>query len=75
MKNYKPPKPSDIATVCYTSGTTGNPKGALISHGNIIANEAAINERLNHPHLNFLSDDPPVIHMSYLPLGKKKLAK
>ncbi|RNA24081.1 long-chain-fatty-acid-- ligase 5 [Brachionus plicatilis] len=64
-----PPKPSDIATVCYTSGTTGNPKGALLSHGNIIANEAAINERLNQPHLNFLSDDPPVVHMSYLPLA------
>ena len=40
--------PFDIATVVYTSGTTGQPKGALISHGSIIANEAAIYERLNH---------------------------
>jgi len=24
--------PTDIATFSYTSGTTGNPKGAMISH-------------------------------------------
>ena len=24
-----PPDPEDVATFCYTSGTTGNPKGAL----------------------------------------------
>jgi len=38
----KPPKPSDVATICYTSGTTGMPKGAIITHGNIIAAEAAV---------------------------------
>jgi long-chain acyl-CoA synthetase len=27
----------DIAIMVYTSGTTGDPKGAMISHGNIIA--------------------------------------
>jgi long-chain acyl-CoA synthetase len=25
----KPPNPEDVATFCYTSGTTGDPKGAL----------------------------------------------
>lgn len=25
---HVPPKPSDVATLCYTSGTTGTPKGA-----------------------------------------------
>ena len=29
-------KPEDLATVVYTSGTTGPPKGAMISHGNIM---------------------------------------
>lgn len=30
-------KPDDIYTFCYTSGTTGPPKGALISHSNMMA--------------------------------------
>jgi len=32
-----PPSPSDLATFCYTSGTTGNPKGALLTHANLVA--------------------------------------
>ncbi len=34
------PKPSDVAVLTYTSGTTGTPKGAMNTHGNIAWNAA-----------------------------------
>uniref|UniRef100_A0A8C1MHB1 Long-chain-fatty-acid--CoA ligase n=1 Tax=Cyprinus carpio TaxID=7962 RepID=A0A8C1MHB1_CYPCA len=33
----RPPGPDDLSIVCFTSGTTGNPKGVMLTHGNIIA--------------------------------------
>ncbi|MBW0528599.1 hypothetical protein O181_068314 [Austropuccinia psidii MF-1] len=32
-----PPKPSDINSLCYTSGTTGMPKGAILLHSTLAA--------------------------------------
>ncbi len=34
----------DVATLLYTSGTTGNPKGVMLSHKNIVSNLNGIKE-------------------------------
>ena len=35
-------KPEDLATFVYTSGTTGHPKGAMITHGNLASMAASL---------------------------------
>jgi long-chain acyl-CoA synthetase len=41
----------ELSTICYTSGTTGFPKGAMLSHRNVVLNAAltaAMNVRTEH---------------------------
>ncbi|KAI8630907.1 AMP-binding enzyme [Xylariaceae sp. FL1651] len=33
----RPPRPEDIITINYTSGTTGDPKGVVLTHANCVA--------------------------------------
>ncbi len=36
--------PESLATIMYTSGTTGNPKGVMLTHGNLLANARSTNQ-------------------------------
>ena len=36
------PASADLATIVYTSGTTGKPKGVMLTHGNLLANIRSI---------------------------------
>ncbi|XP_076151100.1 long-chain-fatty-acid--CoA ligase 1a isoform X1 [Alosa pseudoharengus] len=65
QKKPLPPKPEDLAIICFTSGTTGNPKGGMLTHGNVVANCAAF-IRVTEVHSMLNQSD---IHMSYLPLA------
>ncbi|QTV05014.1 AMP-dependent synthetase/ligase [Faecalibacter bovis] len=39
-------RPTDLATLIYTSGTSGRPKGVMLSHNNMVSNFKASNELL-----------------------------
>ncbi len=50
------------AAVLYTSGTTGRPKGALISHGNLSSNAAALHDAWRFSPEDVLLHVLPVYH-------------
>jgi len=52
--------PDDLATIVYTSGTTGTSKGAMLTHGNIASNISYS--------LRGFNMRPGLISMSFLPL-------
>ncbi|MBI3044603.1 MAG: long-chain fatty acid--CoA ligase [Betaproteobacteria bacterium] len=58
---HVPRDPHALATIVYTSGTTGRPKGVMLSHHNILSNAAASCDVLTAGH-----DD---LFLSFLPLS------
>ncbi|CAD7081095.1 unnamed protein product [Hermetia illucens] len=59
-----PPRPEDLCTICYTSGTTGNPKGVMLTHANVVAGVCAVLLQLGD-HRPRVGD----VMLSFLPLA------
>lgn len=58
-------EPEDLANINYTSGTTGIPKGVMLTHKNIASNVLGSFQRM--PFVGNMPDDPKVL--SFLPLA------
>nr|AAB00959.1 long-chain acyl-CoA synthetase [Homo sapiens] len=61
----KPPAPEDLAVICFTSGTTGNPKGAMVTHRNIVSDCSAFVKATE----NTVNPCPDDTLISFLPLA------
>ncbi|GER44373.1 long-chain-fatty-acid CoA ligase [Striga asiatica] len=61
-----PPKPSDIGTIMYTSGTSGDPKGVILTHENISTNIRGVDLFMEQFEDKMTVDD---VYISFLPLA------
>ncbi|XP_065779398.1 long-chain-fatty-acid--CoA ligase 5 isoform X1 [Muntiacus reevesi] len=60
-----PPAPEDLSIICFTSGTTGDPKGAMLTHENIVSNASAFLKCME----DVFEPNPEDVTISYLPLA------
>lgn len=60
-KSLRAPEAHDLAAIVYTSGTTGKPKGVMLTHSNVVSNVQAIVARVLPT-----ADD---VFLSFLPLS------
>ncbi|MBU3890346.1 non-ribosomal peptide synthetase [Methylosinus sp. KRF6] len=54
--------PDRLAFLQYTSGSTGDPRGVMVSHGNLLANQALIKESFRHSERSTLVGWLPLYH-------------
>ena len=63
------PSESDLAVIIYTSGTTGRPKGAMLSHGNLLANVESCRQVLSAVQFDRFVVLLPMFHSFMLCVG------
>ena len=61
--------PEEEALICYTSGTTGSPKGAVLSHGNLLAGAEAVRLAWRWDEADRLVLALPLFHVHGLCIG------
>jgi amino acid adenylation domain-containing protein len=63
-ERWHPPlvEPASLAFLQYTSGSTGDPKGVMVSHGNLIANQATIRRSFGHTEQSTVVGWLPLYH-------------
>jgi len=61
--------PEDPALICYTSGTSGSPKGALMSHDNIAVSAIAYREWWQIPEGTDIAAVAPLCHITGIICG------
>ncbi|XP_078444127.1 long chain acyl-CoA synthetase 1-like isoform X2 [Wolffia australiana] len=61
-----PPKCEDICTIMYTSGTSGNPKGAILTHDNHAMYVRSVDVFMDQFEEKMTTDD---VFLSFLPLA------
>jgi long-chain acyl-CoA synthetase len=64
-----PVKPTDLAEIVFTSGTTGEPKGAMLSHGNLLSNARTMMSLLGFGPKDRLLSVLPLSHLYEQVLG------
>ncbi len=61
--------PEDTALICYTSGTTGRPKGAMLSHKNLASNISSLMKAWGWTEEDRFLHALPLFHMHGLGVG------
>ena len=55
--------PADLAAICYTSGTTGRSKGAMLTHGNLASNAETLRDLWRFTARDVLIHALPIYHV------------
>ncbi|KAL7669061.1 hypothetical protein ACOME3_009730 [Neoechinorhynchus agilis] len=70
FEQHNPPNPDDLIIICYTSGTTGTPKGVMLTHTNMMSTVSVQTDWLH------MIDEPGnEFYLSYLPLSSNGLLR